>query len=291
MDYLLHVVILIGIYAIVALALDLVAGHAGLLSLGQAAFFGLGAYVAAILGTRVGLSAAVTGGVALLLGAAASLLLSIPSLRLRDDYFILASFAFSQVMFSMATNWIHVTGGARGIPNVPPFQLLSARGAQRGLTATLVLLLLAGILAVYVRATSGATGRALHALREDEMLVQAYGKNTFLLKVEIFAWSGAITAWAGSIYTHYIGFADPSVLNPTESIAILSMVVIGGAGGCFGGPIGAAVVVGLPELLRLIGLPGGATANFRQVLYGGLLAAAMLLRPRGLIGKFDFSNV
>jgi branched-chain amino acid transport system permease protein len=142
---------------------------------------------------------------------------------------------------------------------------------------------------VYRLATS-PFGRVLHAIREDELFARAQGKNTLWFKVTAFAVSAALAAMAGSFYAHYITFIDPTSFTVMESIFIISMVIIGGAGSLWGPLVGAFVLVTLPEALRFIGLPSAVAANLRQIIYGSLLVIVMMFRPRGLVGKYGFSK-
>jgi branched-chain amino acid transport system permease protein len=130
----------------------------------------------------------------------------------------------------------------------------------------------------------------LKAIREDEVFAQAAGKNVAAYKVLIFVIGAGMAAIAGVMYAYYISFIDPTSFTVMESIFILSIVIIGGAGSLWGPVIGAVVLVLLPELLRFIGLPISVAANVRQILYGGLLVAFMMWRPHGFLGKYAFHS-
>ncbi len=143
---------------------------------------------------------------------------------------------------------------------------------------------------VVYRLTSSPFGRVLHAIREDEVFAKAHGKNTLYFKVTAFAVSAALAASAGSLYASYITYIDPTSFTVMESILIISMVIIGGAGSLWGPLIGAFVLVTLPEALRFVGLPDAVAANLRQIIYGSLLVIMMMFRPRGLVGKYGFNK-
>ena len=128
------------------------------------------------------------------------------------------------------------------------------------------------------------------AIREGESFPQSLGKNTFRVKVGVFGVSSALTAIAGSLYAHYASYIDPTSFTIRESVLILTMVILGGAGSVWGPVCGAIVLILLPEVLRFVGLPGTATASLRQVIYGGLLVAMMLVRPTGLVGSYGFGD-
>ena len=128
----------------------------------------------------------------------------------------------------------------------------------------------------------------LRAIREDEVFAQAMGKDVAAFKVKVFMIGAGLAAISGVLYATYISYIDPTSFTVMESIFIISIVIIGGAGNLWGSVLGAAVLIALPELLRFIGLPNSVAANIRQMLYGGLLVAFMLWRPRGFIGEYTF---
>lgn len=131
-------------------------------------------------------------------------------------------------------------------------------------------------------------GRVLRAIREDELLAESAGKNLAAYKRSVFALGAGLAASAGVIFAHYVSFIDPTSFSVLESIFIISIVIIGGAGSLWGPVVGAVVLVTLPELLRFIGIPSSIAANVRQIIYGASLVACMLWRPQGVIGKFGF---
>lgn len=283
MDYVFHVLILSAVYASLAVSLSLLVGHAGLLSLAHAAFFGLGAYTSSLLSLHFHLPFLVTAPAAILAGVVLSFLIAVPSLRLRDDYFVIATFGFQIVIVAVINNWIDLTGGPLGIRGIPRPALAGLGVSLRTEFVALSLLFL-GLTAVIVwRITRQPLGRVLRALREDEIFTASLGKNVFGAKIVAFAVSCALAAGAGTIYAHYISYIDPSSFGISESILIISMVIIGGAGSRWGPILGAVVLVSLPELLRIAGIPGPVAANLRQIVYGVLLVLMMWYRPAGLV--------
>jgi branched-chain amino acid transport system permease protein len=271
-------------------ALDLLVGHTGLLSLAPAAFFGLGAYTSALLAVQVGAPFLVGVLAGMVVAVLISFVVSLPSLRLHDDYFVIATFGFQMILFNVFNNWMEVTHGPLGIPGIPQPIIFGWH-----VTSHLDFLILAAGFTVFAyfvvyRLTSSPFGRVLHAIREDEVFAKALGKNTLWFKVTAFAVSAALAAIAGSMYAHYIAYIDPTSFTVMESILIISMVIIGGAGSTWGPLIGAVVLVALPEALRFVGLPSAVAANLRQIIYGSLLVVMMMFRPRGLVGKYGFSK-
>jgi len=289
MTYLLHILILIGIYIILTTSLNLLAGYTGILSIAHAAFYGVGAYVAALMALRLHTPFLVNLILAVIASALLGVLVGFPSLRIKDDYFIIATFAFQVIVFSVLNNWVRFTGGPMGLPGIPqPVIILriSSHGPFLLLTSALA------ILCFYLcrRIVRSPFGRVLKAIREDEVFTQSLGKDVSSFKVKIFMVSAGMAAIAGVLYATYISYIDPTSFTVMESIFIISIVIIGGAGNLWGSVLGAFVLISLPELLRFVGLPNSVAANIRQILYGGLLVIFMLWRPRGFIGEFTFRN-
>ena len=288
MDYLLHILILVCLYGILSISLNLIAGYAGLVSIAHAAFYGLGAYVVALMSLKLGSPFAVNIVCACAVSGLLGVVVGIPSLRIRDDYFVIATFAFQVIAFSLFNNWVSLTGGPMGLPGIPPpvvFGLeLSSPFAFLVLAASGCLLTI-GISRLVVKS---AFGRVLKAIREDEVFTQAAGKNVAAFKVLVFMIGACLAGLAGGLYACYISFIDPTSFTVMESIFIISVVIIGGAGNLWGSVLGAAVLVILPEALRFLGLPSSVAANVRQILYGSLLVVFMLWRPQGLIGEYSF---
>lgn len=290
MDYVLHISIVCLVYVTVAVSLDLVAGHTGLISLAHASFFGIGAYASALLAIHVSTSLPLGVLVAAILGVVASLCISLPSLRLHGDYFVIATFACQMILFSVLNNWVEFTGGPMGLSGIPAPTIGGVVLATRSmyLTTSAVLAVLAII--VSVRLTRGPFGRVLHAIREDEIFARSLGKPSVRVKMAIVAVGALLAAVAGAVYAHYIAFIDPTSFTVMESVLVLSMVILGGAGSLWGPVVGAVVLVTLPEGLRFVGLPSGAAANIRQIIYGTGLVAIMAFRPQGLFGKYAFGK-
>ena len=290
MDYLLHVLILINIYIILASSLNLIAGYTGLLSICQAAFYGVGAYTAALMSLKVGSPFVVNLLLAMVVTGIMGALVGIPSLRIRDDYFVIATFAFQVIAFSIMNNWVTFTGGPMGLPGIPQPNIFGWVVSSHWEYLLLSAILAGVILWVCFRLVHSPFGRVLMAIREDEVFVLAAGKNIAAYKVLAFAIGAAMASLAGVIYAHYISFIDPTSFTVMESIFIISIVIIGGAGSFWGPVVGAVVLVTLPEALRFAGMPSSVAANMRQILYGAALVACMMWRPQGLIGKYAFGK-
>jgi branched-chain amino acid transport system permease protein len=289
MEYLLHILVITGIYIILTLSLNLVVGYTGLASLGHAAFSCIGAYTSALLALNYGVSP----WLGLIIGACAAAILGIfigaPSLRLKGDYLALATFGLGVIVYSIAKNWVAVTRGPMGLPGIPSF---SIAGFQlSGIWQYLILVTLCVFITCFVirRVVNSPFGRILRAIREDEMAALAVGKDINRYKIIVFVIGAFFAGIAGSLYAHYITFIDPSSFTVMESITILLMVVFGGMGSIGGSFVGAAVLVILPEMLRFVGMPSSIAAPLRQMLYGLLLIVLMLYRPQGILGKYRWA--
>lgn len=261
-----------------------------MLSLAQAALFGIGAYTSALLTTKLSASYAIAAVASAALSAVASLVVSLLAARLRGDYFALATFAFQVVIVGILNNFVSLTQGPFGIAGIPPPTFFHWRIDTNG-----EFMVLAGTVAllsftIVTRLSSGPFGRALHAIRGDEVFAQSLGKETFRLKLIACAVAASIAGLAGSVYAHFLTYIDPTSFTLSESILILSMVIIGGAGSFLGPLIGAAALVALPEVLRFVGIPTAAAASMRQLIYGLSLVLMMLLRPNGLVGRYRFGR-
>ena len=288
MDYFLHVLILIAIYSILSVSLNLISGYAGLLSVAHAALYGVGAYIAALLalhfhtGFLLGVVCAAAGA------GLISVIVAAPSLRVHDDYFVLATFAFQVIAFSIMNNWINVTGGPMGLPGIPQPEIFGITISSQWQFLMLTGAFAAAAVLFVRRLVNSPFGRTLKAIREDEVFAQALGKNVMRCKLQAFVIGGALAAVAGTLYAHYITFIDPTSFTVMESIFILAIVIVGGSGSIAGSVIGAVLLVALPEALRFLGMPSSVAANMRQILYGALLVVMMMFRPQGMLGEYAF---
>jgi branched-chain amino acid transport system permease protein len=201
-----------------------------------------------------------------------------------------ATFAFQIIVFSVMNNCVALTGGPMGLPGIPKPVILGWKVDTHWEFLAVVWGYAVMVVWASHRLTASPFGRLLKSIREDETLTEGAGKNVAWCKVRIFAISAAMAAVAGVIYAHYISFIDPTSFTVMESIFILSIVIIGGAGSLWGPVVGAIVLVTLPELLRFVGLPTAVAANIRQILYGGLLVAFMMWRPQGILGEYAFEK-
>jgi branched-chain amino acid transport system permease protein len=277
---------MLNIYILLVLSANLPVGLANLLSVCQAAFYGIGAYFSAYFLMQFSLPFILVAIIVMALTGLCSLVVSFASVKLKGDYFVLATLAFQMIVFTVLYNWTSVTRGPYGIPEIPSVKLLgiwNVRGVYGYFILTTVLSVL--VILLFKRLKFSPYGRVLTAIRSDELSVASLGRSPVRFKTWAFFISAAFSGLAGLIYASYISYIDPTSFTLDESIFILTALFIGGIGNVRGPVLGAAFVVFLPEILRFVGLPDAVAANLRQIIYGVSLVFIMYLRPQGLWGK------
>ncbi len=269
---------LIAVHAIVVLGLNLFIGYAGQISLGHAAFFGLGAYGSAILTTAL----AIPPLPAMVLTATgvsiAALLIGVPTLRLSGHYLAMATLGFNIVVHNLFLQWDRVTGGPSGLTGVPPFGVLglSFQGEARQFYLLWGTTMIA--LTLSLNLVRSGIGRGLAALAEDEISAAAMGVDVRRGKIAVFVVSAAFASIGGSLFAHYMGTVTPDTFGIFASIDFVIMVVIGGLGSLWGSLCGAAFITLLPYLL-------GPLEDFKEILHGLIVVGILLVLPRGLIAE------
>ena len=287
MNYILHIVIMINIYVILTVTTNLLVGFANLLSIGQAAFYGIGAYITAYALIGLGLSLIPTILLAMIVTGLFGFIIGYVALRLDGDYFVLATLGFQIIVFTILYNWIDVTKGPYGIPGIPAPKLFGVME----ISGIIPFFILSTILSVFVsfifyKLIFLPYGRALKAMRDDNLSMLSLGKNITKLKIWTFVIASAFTAISGFLFASYISYIDPTSFNLDEAIFIISAVLIGGTGNIKGPVIGAVFVVVLPELLRFVGMPDSIAANMRMIIYGLTLIVLMMFRSQGIAGQY-----
>jgi len=278
---------MVNIYIILTTSSNLLVGMTNLLSLGQAAFYGIGAYFGVLALTTLHLPLGLTLIFVMVLTALSSLLIAYPSLRLKGDYFVLATLGFQLIIFTVLYNWVSVTRGPYGIPGIPSpklFGLIKISGTIPFLILSSILA--GGVIYLFYSLVHSPFGRTLKGVRDDEISMLSIGRNVTSIKIQVFAISSAFIAIAGFLYATYVTYIDPTSFNLDESIFILSALIIGGTGNIKGPIVGAVFIVILPELLRFVGLPDNIAANLRQIIYGLAIVVLMRIRPQGLAGEY-----
>jgi len=288
MNYLFHILVMIGIYVILTQSLNLVMGYTGLLSVCHAAFYGIGAYASTLLMTGWGVNFFVALPVAIIVSVLLSFVVSIPSLRLKGDYFVLATLGFQAIIFGIMYNWVSFTRGPYGIPGIP-IPVLFGFPFDSPASYTLLSVGLAALVVGFIYLiTSSQFGRVLRAIREDEIAAQAIGKNAVSFKTTAFALGAGVAAIAGSLYAGYVRYIDPTSFTVAESLFLVTILAIGGSGNIQGPIVGTIVLVLLPEVLRFLQIPDTIAPNIRMMLYALALILVVIYRPRGIAGEYGF---
>lgn len=266
------------LYIILAVSLNYVTGTAGLLSLCQGSFFGVGAYTAALVSTKLGLpfwlSFPLSGIVTGLIGGIVALL----TMRLVSIYFTVASLAVGEMIYLTILNWVDFTRGPMGIAGIPPITLLGHEFTGRlEIYLAVAAVAVASVWTIY-RLTHSYYGNTIRSLREDDRCCEVMGINVVALKVEVFVVSSFFAGLAGGVLAHTSGYISPDFFKIEESLLILAMVVVGGLGSVPGSIIGALLLLLLPEAARSIG-------DFRTILVGVVMFFSILMLPKGLLGE------
>ncbi len=278
--YIISVAIFVGIWVTLALSLNILTGYAGQVSLGHAAFFGIGAYTSAILSLKYGFPfwAGLLG--AIVITGLVGMVLGLPSLRVRHDFLVLATMGINFVVVAVF-KYVDFFGGAMGIIDIPAPSIFgySFRGGLPYLLLVWGFVAFTWLVSWYISKTW--VGLAFHTVRIDEDAAAAVGVSVPRFKIYAFAISAALAGGAGCLYAHFIGSVFPDTFVFVESIVILSMVIFGGVGTLRGPILGAIILKAAPELLRFV-------QDYRFTIYGALLVLMMLFQPMGLIGDDSF---
>jgi branched-chain amino acid transport system permease protein len=261
-------------------------GFAGQFNLGHIAFFGIGAYVSALL-TLNGFSFWIGFLFAGVVAAFFGFLLSIPTRKLKGDYLGLATLGFSFVVYAVLLNWVELTRGPLGLPGIPKPELFGFVFSDN-----LFFLILSAVVALVTylvinRIVKSRFGLVLQSVRDDELMANTLGKNSFRAKSIALAVSAFFAGFAGSLYASFITFIDPSSFTLMQLIPVLCIVIIGGLASLEGTILATIIIVLLPEPLRFIGFPSSIVGPARQIIYALLLLAILLFKPKGLDGKIE----
>ncbi|HPI93146.1 MAG TPA: branched-chain amino acid ABC transporter permease [Deltaproteobacteria bacterium] len=286
--YVQHIMVLSGVYVLLAVSWNLLTGFAGQLNLGHAAFFGIGAYASALISMHFHLSpwlGLLCGGlVASIFGG----LLGIPSFRLSGPFLAITTIGFSEITRMVAMNWVGLTRGSLGLYGIPPLTPIKlGQGTSIEFTtefsAYYVILALIFII-VYVVSTLHRSefGLTVESLREDEMGAESIGINTSHYKLAVFMISAFIAGTAGAFYAHYERLISPNMLSTGVTFSIITMVMVGGIGTIWGPIIGAVVLTFLSEGLRFV--EEAINLDIRMIIYGVVLALVILFMRQGLVG-------
>ncbi|NVN99949.1 MAG: branched-chain amino acid ABC transporter permease [Geobacteraceae bacterium] len=273
--YFLQIIVNIGIAIILALGLNIITGLTGQLSLGHAAFMSIGAFVGALLTIKTGLpfslNLILAGSITALVGA----MIGYPILRLTGDYLAICTLGFAEIVKVVFLN-LDITNKALGL-SVPP--------AHSSIPMPIMVWICAILAIVAVTFLQNSRfGRALKAIRGDEIAAESMGINLARYKISSFALGTFFAGIGGALYAHFLGYINPSDFSFLKSVDILSMIVLGGLGSVPGAVIGASVLAAAPEFLRFM-------SQYRMLVYGALLVFLMVFRPNGLLGGVNFVDL
>lgn len=274
-SYTLQIIVNVGIAIILALGLNLITGMTGQLSLGHAAFVSIGAFTGGIITTKYNLPFGVSLLIAGLVSSTIGAIVGLPIFRLSGDYLAIATLGFAEILKVIFLN-LEITNKALGLSVLPP-------NTSFPLPLWVITLSLLAIVAMYMIEKS-RFGRALMAIREDEIAADAMGINTTRYKVQAFAIGNFYAGVGGALLAHFLTFISPVDFDFDYSVSILSMVVLGGLGSIPGAILGATILTISPELLRFM-------QDYRMLVYGALLVFLMIFRPNGLLGGLNFTKL
>ncbi|MGA2518173.1 MAG: branched-chain amino acid ABC transporter permease [Thermodesulfobacteriota bacterium] len=283
-DYYLSIMIFIGINAIIVMGLSLLMGYAGQISLGHAAFFGIGAYCSGVLTVKLGFSIFTAFFCGIFLSTIMAMAIAIPTLKLKGHYLAVATLGFGEIIYVIFNELLEITGGPSGLSGIPSIHFFgySFKGGWRYfylVWTVAILLLIFSLNIIHSR-----IGRALRAVHGSEVAAQAMGVNVSQFKIQVFVLSAIYASVAGTLYAHFVTFISPSTFSLFVSILLLMMVVIGGGGSIWGALLGAGILTVLPESLR-------AFRDFDILVYGIILMTILLFMPEGIFKGLTLSLI
>ncbi len=274
-DYFISLLVFLGINSILTMGLSLLIGYAGQISLGHAAFFGIGAYSSGILTATYAVHPVGAFLFGILLSALVAFLVGKPTLRLKGHYMAVATLGFGEIIFIVFNELSPLTGGPSGLSGIPSLTFWghSLEGATYFYLVWGFAILL---LAFSLNLINSRVGRALRALHGSELAARTMGVDAARYKLQVFVLSAVYAAIAGSLYAHFISFISPSSFSLMFSILLLMMVVVGGTETIWGAFLGAAVLTSLPEFLR-------GLQDFELLVYGAILMGILFFMPQGIL--------
>ena len=284
-SYVLHILIMIFLSSVMASSLNLVVGYCGQLSFAHGAFAGIGAYTGALLMLKGGLSFWIALFVSGLMAAIFGFILGLPTLRVKEQYLVLVTMGFGEIVRLIILNWTNLTNGPLGLVGVPSPSVFGYRLSGRVPFYYITLLFLLISIVIIRRLVTSGIGLSMQTVNCDEVAAKSIGIYPFKYKLMAFVLSAAFAGMVGCIYGSYIGFINPDTYVYNDSLTAFAMVILGGSGSIVGPIIGAVLLTTLPEILRAI-------SEFRMIIYGGMMVLMMIFRPEGFWGmKFRKRNV
>ena len=273
--YYLQLLTFIGIYTLLTLGLNMLMGYAGQISLGHAAFYGLGAYGSAILSAHWHCSPWLVLPATLALSALIAFVVGVPTLKLSGYYLGMGTLGFGMIVSVLFREWSSVTGGASGLVGIAPLTLGRVTLSSGSGYFYLVWFTNLVFFGLCRRLVDSRVGRALRAIHDSERAAMAVGVDTARLKLMIFVLSAIMAALAGFLYAHLVSFISPSSFDFLMSVRLVTMVAVGGMASIWGSLLGASVLTLLPEWLHVF-------SDYEMVVYGLILVLIMIFLPQGL---------
>lgn len=272
------IMVFAGIYCLITIGLSLLMGYAGQISLGHAAFYGIGAYTSGILTTKFGLNPWFCMAAGALLASVVAVAVGAPSLRLKGHYLAMATLAFGIIINIVFREEVEWTGGPDGMINIPRIELLGWKINSTTDFYYLVWLVVAGAFVFTINILQSPAGRALRAIHTSEAAAGAMGINVSHYKIIVFVYSAALASLAGSLYAHYMNFINPSSFDLFFSIKLIIMIALGGMHSIWGAIVGTILIAFLSlEWLHFF-------EEFEILVYGAILLIVTIFLPNGLIG-------
>lgn len=274
--YSVSVFVFVGIYCLITIGLSLLMGYAGQISIGHAAFYGIGAYTSGLLTTRLDWSPWLAIPAAIILAGILAALIGIPALRLTGHYLAMATLAFGVIVYVVFEAAVELTGGPSGFGQIPRLSIGSyvIRTDMQFYYLVWGLVVVALILALNI--VHSRIGRALRSIHGSESAARSLGVNTALHKIQVFVLSACLAALAGSLYAHYVTFVSPTTFEFKFSVTLVTMVAVGGMSSLWGAMAGTVLLGILPEYLR-------GFDNYYLLIYGGILMVIMIFIPQGIL--------
>ena len=284
MAYVYTLVAMIAIYSILTLSTNLLIGYGGIVSMGQASIFGVGAYCVAKL-TLMGVSWWIALIPAIILCVLCNMLLTLPSLRADGFYFMVVTFGFSKLMTTIFSSWTAVTGGAYGLAGIPKASVFGIKMSSSFQQMVFCLVFLVVCFYIARRIVFSPYGELVEAMRQEPAAVEALGKSVMNIKVINSMVSGVFCAIAGALYVQYIAYIEAVSFNQDVSFNLTVYVFLGGAATLMGSIAGPIFMLLIPRIIALLPIPAALTGALETMIYGLLLVAFMMFRPSGLVAK------
>jgi branched-chain amino acid transport system permease protein len=279
MEYVISVLVLMGIYVILSTSFNLIIGYGGLISIAHPIFFALGAYTTGVLSIHSSISPFLCILLGAFLALVFSLLLSLPSLRISGDYLLITSIGFQLGLLEVIKH-LGLTGGASGLGNIPNI----IEFGDRSSVFALISIAMAILVFLFIRwLLEGPYGLLITAMRDDELVFKSLGRNAMKVKLVIFAIGSAFAGLAGGLYAYYYQYVNPDQFEILQSSMILTMVVVGGMGSQWGPVVGAVLLLFLPQAIGFLNFPPSVMAPLQGLLYSLLVIIFLFVRPQGLM--------